>query len=142
MSALSIILVGLTMTLFSEKMLIFHRCICGLMPNLIKKSWPVSLQTVCLLGQTFCPLARSRPSLWHILYPAYYALYNILCLVIYLVIFCKKDFLLSPLIERKGYCFSVISFFYFNSKWYKRLPKKLPIGINSQKWKKNLVKLS
>ena len=36
------ILVGLTMTLFSEKMLISHRYIHGLMPNLIKKSWTVS----------------------------------------------------------------------------------------------------
>ena len=30
------------MTLFSDKMLISHRCIRGLMPNLIKKSWTVS----------------------------------------------------------------------------------------------------
>ena len=30
------------MTLFSEKILISHRCICGLIPNLIKKSWMVS----------------------------------------------------------------------------------------------------
>ena len=29
-------LVGLKMTLFSEKLLISHRCIRGLMPNLIK----------------------------------------------------------------------------------------------------------
>ena len=42
MSALFIILVSLTMTLFSDKMLISHRCICCLMPNLIKKSWTVS----------------------------------------------------------------------------------------------------
>ena len=39
MSALFIILVSLTMTLFSEKVLIFNRCISGLMSNLIKKSW-------------------------------------------------------------------------------------------------------
>ena len=31
-----------TMTLFNEKVLIFTRCISGLMPNLIKKSWTVS----------------------------------------------------------------------------------------------------
>ena len=37
-----IILVGLTMTLFSEKMLISTRCVCGFMPNLYKKSWMVS----------------------------------------------------------------------------------------------------
>ena len=36
------ILVGLTMTLFSEKMLISPICKRGLMPNLIKKSWMVS----------------------------------------------------------------------------------------------------
>ena len=42
MSVLFIILVGLTMTIFSKKMLISHRCIRGLMPNLIKKSWMVS----------------------------------------------------------------------------------------------------
>jgi hypothetical protein len=38
-SALFIILVSLTMTLFNEKVLISNRCISGLMPNLIKKSW-------------------------------------------------------------------------------------------------------
>ena len=36
---LFIILVSLTMTLFSEKMLISTRCIHGFMSNLIKKSW-------------------------------------------------------------------------------------------------------
>jgi hypothetical protein len=39
---LFIILVSLTMAWFSEKMLIFNICRCGLMPNLIKKSWTVS----------------------------------------------------------------------------------------------------
>ena len=39
---LFIILVGLTMTWFSEKMLISNLCTHGLMPNLIKKSWTVS----------------------------------------------------------------------------------------------------
>ena len=39
---LFIISVGLTMTWFSEKMLIFNMCRHGLMPNLIKKSWTVS----------------------------------------------------------------------------------------------------
>ena len=39
MSALFIILVGLTMTGFSEKMLVSTRCIHGFMSNLIKKSW-------------------------------------------------------------------------------------------------------
>ena len=42
MSALFIILVSLTMTLFSEKILISNRCIRGLMSNLFKKSWTVS----------------------------------------------------------------------------------------------------
>ena len=42
MSTLFILLVGLTMILFSEKMLISHKCIRGLMPDLIKKSWTVS----------------------------------------------------------------------------------------------------
>jgi hypothetical protein len=36
------ILVGLTMTSFSEKMLISNRRLLGLMPNLIKKSVTVS----------------------------------------------------------------------------------------------------
>ena len=40
--ALFINLVGLMMTLFGEKMLISHWYICGLMPNLIKKSCTVS----------------------------------------------------------------------------------------------------
>ena len=34
------------MTLFSDKMIISHRCIRGLMPNLIKKSWTVSNQGI------------------------------------------------------------------------------------------------
>ena len=39
---LFIILVSLTMTWFSEKVLISTRCIHGFMSNLIKKSWTVS----------------------------------------------------------------------------------------------------
>ena len=31
------------MALFNEKVLISNRCISGLMPNLIKKSWTVSI---------------------------------------------------------------------------------------------------
>ena len=42
LTRLFIILVSLTMSLFSEKTLISNRCISGLMPNLIKKSWTVS----------------------------------------------------------------------------------------------------
>ena len=49
MSVLFIILVGLTMTWYSEKMPIFNRCIGGLMPNLIKKSWTVSSRATHLL---------------------------------------------------------------------------------------------
>ena len=37
------ILVSLMKSLFSEKMLISNRCISGLMSNLIKKSWTVSI---------------------------------------------------------------------------------------------------
>ena len=37
-----IILVGLTMTCFSEKFMISYSCIHGFMPNLHKKSWMVS----------------------------------------------------------------------------------------------------
>ena len=40
---LFIILVSLTVTLFSEKMLISTRCIHGFMSNTIKKSWTVSI---------------------------------------------------------------------------------------------------
>ena len=42
MSALFIILVSLTMTLFSGKMLLSNTCICGFIPNSHKKSWTVS----------------------------------------------------------------------------------------------------
>ena len=42
LTRLFIILVSLTMSLFSEKMLIFNRCISGWMSNLIRKSWTVS----------------------------------------------------------------------------------------------------
>ena len=48
-------LVGLTMTLFSNKMLISRRCIRGLMPNLIKKSWTVSIWSV-LCQEMTCSL--------------------------------------------------------------------------------------
>ena len=37
-----IILVDLTMTCFSEKMMISYNCIRGFMPNLYKKTWMVS----------------------------------------------------------------------------------------------------
>ena len=40
---LFIILVGLTMICFNEKMLIFNKCRLGLMPNFIKKSWTVAV---------------------------------------------------------------------------------------------------
>ena len=42
LTRLLIILVSLTRSLFSEKMLISNRCISALMPKLIKKSWTVS----------------------------------------------------------------------------------------------------
>ena len=42
LTRLLIILLSLTMSLFSEKIFIFNRCISGLMSNLIKKSWMVS----------------------------------------------------------------------------------------------------
>ena len=42
LTRLFIILVSLTRSLFSEKLLISNRCISGLMSNLIKKSWTVS----------------------------------------------------------------------------------------------------
>ena len=44
LTRLFIILVSLRRSLFSEKMLISNRCISGLMSNLIKKSWMVSIQ--------------------------------------------------------------------------------------------------
>jgi hypothetical protein len=46
---LRIILVSLTMTLFSEKNLISTQCICSFMPNLNKKSLMVSIQGVLYL---------------------------------------------------------------------------------------------
>ena len=42
-------LVGLTMTWFSEKMLILNIGRHGLMPNLIKKSWTVSTATMYIV---------------------------------------------------------------------------------------------
>ena len=49
---LFIILVNLTVTLFSEKMLISTRCIHGFMSNSIKKSWKGSTQKCCSLINT------------------------------------------------------------------------------------------
>ena len=57
---LFIILIGLTMTWFSEKLLISTRCISGLMPNLIKKSWTVS--NVCFLEKKDSVPTQPRPS--------------------------------------------------------------------------------
>ena len=46
----------LKMTLFSEKVLISARCISGLMPNLIKKSWTDSiLNPWCMYCTFFSP---------------------------------------------------------------------------------------
>ena len=42
MSALFLILLSLTMTLFSEKILLSNTCIYGFMPTLQKKCWMVS----------------------------------------------------------------------------------------------------
>ena len=42
LTRLFIILVSLTRSLFSDKMAVSNRCISGLMPNLINKSWKVS----------------------------------------------------------------------------------------------------
>ena len=42
LTRLFIILVSLMMSLFSEKMPIFNRCVSGSMSNLIEKSWKVS----------------------------------------------------------------------------------------------------
>ena len=43
LTRLIIFLVSLRISLFSEKTLIFNRCISGLMSNLFKKSWTVSI---------------------------------------------------------------------------------------------------
>ena len=59
LSALFIILVSLTMTLFSKKVLLSNRCIHGFMPNSQKKSWTDSISG--LIGY-WCKL---RTPLWH-----------------------------------------------------------------------------
>ena len=58
LTRLFIILVSLTMSLFSEKMLISNRCISGFMPNLIKKSWTVSSRD---RTKTKCPKRGGVP---------------------------------------------------------------------------------
>ena len=55
---LFIILISLTRSLFSEKMLISNRCISGLMFNLIKKSWTVSILQLTLCN-VICLIDRS-----------------------------------------------------------------------------------
>ena len=54
LTRLFIILVSLMMSLFSEKMLIFNRCISGLMSNLIKKSWTVSIVQSAVESSSNC----------------------------------------------------------------------------------------
>ena len=58
---LFMILVSLTRLLFSEKMLISNRCISGLMSNLIKKSWTVSITQY--IYYYFVVLYKSRNNL-------------------------------------------------------------------------------
>ena len=53
MPALFIILVGQTVTLFTEKILISNRCIDGLMPNLFKKSVRVLYTSALPVGLIF-----------------------------------------------------------------------------------------
>ena len=54
---LFIILVSLTMTWFSEKMLISTRCIHGFMSNLIKKSWTDSIDKLDSIVHWQCAVA-------------------------------------------------------------------------------------
>ena len=60
LTRLFIILVSLTRSLFSENMLISNRCISGLMPNLIKKSWTVSNIDILLEFLTASLLLRAK----------------------------------------------------------------------------------
>ena len=53
-------MVSLTMTLFSEKMLIFTRCIHGFMSNLIKKSWTDSKCVIPKKGNGFSLQLKSH----------------------------------------------------------------------------------
>ena len=56
---LLIMLVGLTMTWYSE-MLISARCICGFMRSLHKKSWTVSNRRIAWLSLVVCTTCISR----------------------------------------------------------------------------------
>ena len=55
------------MTWYSQKMLISNRCICGLMPNLIKKSWTVSNMYTVTFGQK-----SSKLNSWPVYCPRLY----------------------------------------------------------------------
>ena len=56
LTRLFIILVSLTMSSFSETMLISNRCIGGLKPNLIKKYWTVlALVPLSIIHQVYTP---------------------------------------------------------------------------------------
>ena len=57
-----IILVGRTMTWFSEKMLTSNRCIDILLPNLIKKSWTVSMAHASCHKNSWCYSESGDPS--------------------------------------------------------------------------------
>ena len=63
-SALFIILVSPTMTLFSEKVLISNRCISGVMSNLIKKSWTDSNVQAMLPDNRLYP-QQTSDGLWY-----------------------------------------------------------------------------
>ena len=75
--ALFIILVSLTMTIFSEKVLISYRCISGLMSNLIKKSWTDSNMYVVVgapaaLGKSDAAFQCNNDKDYHVALHTYY----------------------------------------------------------------------
>ena len=55
---------------------------------------------------------------------------------------CKKSFLCSCSVERKGYCISVIVFLYFNSKYVWDYQKKLLMRKLSKEWGKKSCQIA
>ena len=90
-----ILLVSVTLTLFSEKMLISYSCIHGFMPNLHKKSWMVSnIAGAGLVARAaFVAITFIMGDLW-----------------------CTRT--ISLHLSRRGFFFSLLTILFFSSYLY------------------------
>ena len=112
-----IILVSLMMSLFSEIMLIFNRCLSGLMSNLIKKSWKVS----SLNGFISKKIEWLPGYFFNIWISSIFFKYEIneTYARVFLTSFAPPPYLFQPpLLESKYYWLNTKSYFFAKYIWY------------------------